>query len=131
LFSGSGAVSQTGQVETEDNSQVEAPDEEVEVNPTGEERKACSRIASTTSFDRMNGIGALEQQLGSEFPARKARPSMSSEASSEANVISKPSGLAFAFDNVAPEEFPSFVKKNDSSLTFPEKVEKNYSGHCM
>jgi hypothetical protein len=38
--------------------------------------------------------------------------------------------LQFALDSVATEDFPSFVKRHENTLSFPEKVMTDLRGNC-
>jgi hypothetical protein len=80
-------------VETTDGTNV---DSEV---PPGE----CSR-------DNLDNVKATLEE--DNAPTRPVMPSSSPDEGK----------LRFVLDNVSTEDFPSFVKQHESTLTFPEKV---------
>jgi hypothetical protein len=55
---------------------------------------------------------------GDDTDAEKKHPARLAQPTSSTAIAS----LQFALDGVATEDFPSFVKRHESTLTFPEKV---------
>lgn len=80
-------------------------------------------VVDTDSVDSEKPVAAESMhKQANEQDDQSKNETLTDEASAASLTVQQPKGLTEVIETVSPEQFPEYVRKNDSTLTFPEKV---------